>query len=64
MLNRFRMSAKLLNALTVLGIGLGLLIFLVGLLTDAYSWQMGLVVMVALWVIGFALRVFLVSKEE
>jgi hypothetical protein len=64
MLNRFRISAKLLNALTVLGIGLGLLIFLVGLLTDAYSWQMGLVVMVALWVIGFALRVFLVSKEE
>ena len=64
MLNRFRISAKLLNALTVLGIGLGLVIFLVGLLTDAYSWQMGLVVMVALWVIGFALRVFLVTKEE
>ena len=64
MLNRFRISAKLLNALTVLGIGIGLLIFLVGLLTDAYSWQMGLVVMVALWVIGFAFRVFLVSKEE
>jgi len=37
MLNRFRISAKPLNALTVLGFGLGLVIFLVGLLTDAYG---------------------------
>ena len=64
MLDRFRLPPNILNALTVVGIGLGILVFLVGLLTDAYSWQMGVVGMIALWAIGFALRVFLVTKEE
>ncbi len=63
-LDRFRLPLKLMNALTALVIGSGVLILTVGLFTDAYSWQMGVIGLVALWVIGFALRTFLVTKEE
>ncbi len=70
MLNRCReylscgLPLKLMNALAVLVIGAGILILTVGLFTDAYSWQMGVVGLVALWVIGFSLRVFLITPEE
>jgi hypothetical protein len=31
---------------------------------ESYSWKVGLIGMVALWVIAFALRVFLVTKND
>jgi len=44
--------------------GLGILVLIVSLLTDAYSWQMGVIGLVVLWGLAFVLRVFLVTPEE
>jgi uncharacterized membrane protein YqjE len=52
------------NAFTALLFGCGILVFCVGLFSDQYKWQYGLIGMVALWVIAFALRVFLVTKND
>jgi len=52
------------NAFTAFLFGCGILVFAVGLFSDEYSWQYGLIGMVALWVIAFALRVFLISRSD
>lgn len=55
---------RFLNALAALLFGLGLLVFAVGLFSDRLGWQTGLIIMVAFWVVAFALRVFLVSRND
>ncbi len=55
---------RFLNALAALLFGLGILVFAVGLFSDRLDWQTGLIVMVAFWVAAFALRVFLVSRND
>ncbi len=53
------MIKRHLFALTALLFGCGILVLVVGVFSDRYSWQHGLIGMVALWVVAFALRVFL-----
>ena len=55
---------RLLNAFTALLFGLGVLVLAVGLFGDSYSWGLGVVGLVTLWVLAFALRVFLVTRDE
>jgi len=55
---------RFMNAFTAFLFGCGILVFAVGLFSDQYKWQYGLIGMVALWVVAFALRVFLVSKSD
>jgi hypothetical protein len=52
------------NALTALLFGIGILVCVVGLFTDQYSWQIGVIGLVAAWVLAFALRVFLVGRSD
>ena len=55
---------RLAQTLVALLFGLGILVLVIGLLTDAYKWQMGIIGLVALWGAAFVLRVFLVTPEE
>jgi uncharacterized membrane protein YqjE len=55
---------RLLNAFTALLFGSGILVLAVGLFDGAYSWGLGVVGLVTLWVIAFALRVYLVTKDD
>ena len=56
--------ARFMNAFTALLFGCGILVLCVGLFSDEYKWQYGVIGLVALWVIAFALRVFLVSRDD
>lgn len=51
------------NAFSALVFGCGLLVLVVGLFTDRYSWQDGITGMVAFWVIALALRAFTADFE-
>jgi hypothetical protein len=55
---------RFMNAFTALLFGIGILVCAVGVFTDQYSWQVGVIGLVAAWVIAFALRVFLVSRSD
>jgi hypothetical protein len=55
---------RLLNSVTALLFGSGVLVLCVGLFSDAYTWGLGVVGMVTLWVIAFALRVYLVTRDN
>ena len=44
------------NAFTAFLFGCGILVLAVGLFSDAYIWQYGLIGMVALWVIAFMVQ--------
>ncbi len=55
---------RLASTLVALLLGLGILVLVIGLLTDAYNWQMGIIGLVALWGAAFVLRVFLVTPEK
>jgi len=55
---------RLLNAFTALLFGSGVLVLAVGLFGDSYNWGLGVVGLVTLWVIAFALRVYLVTKDD
>jgi uncharacterized membrane protein YqjE len=55
---------RLLNAFTAFLFGCGILVLCVGLFSDAYDWKLGVIGMIALWVVAFALRVFLVSRSD
>jgi uncharacterized membrane protein YqjE len=57
------MIGKHINAFSALLFGCGVLVLVVGLFTDRYSWQYGVIGMVALWAVAFALRVFMVTIE-
>ena len=53
------------NAFTAFLFGCGILVFAVGLFSpETYSWKLGVIGMVTLWVIAFALRVFLISRSD
>ena len=52
------------NAFTAFLFGCGILVLCVGLFSDAYDWKLGVIGMIALWVVAFALRVFLVSRSD
>jgi hypothetical protein len=57
--------SRFMNAFTALLFGSGILVFCVGLFSpETWSWKMGLIGMVTLWVIAFALRVFLVTRND
>ena len=51
------MIGKHMNAFAALLFGCGVLVLVVGLFSDRYSWQYGVIGMVAFWVVAFALRV-------
>ena len=55
---------RLANAFTALLFGSGVLVLCVGLFSDEYKWQYGVIGLVTLWVIAFALRVFLVTRDD
>jgi hypothetical protein len=55
---------RLLNSFTALMFGSGILVLCVGLFSDAYSWGLGVVGLVTLWVLAFALRVYLISRDD
>jgi hypothetical protein len=55
---------RLLNAFTALLFGSGVLVLAVGLFGDSYNWGLGVVGLVTLWVIAFALRVYLVTRDD
>ena len=55
---------RFLNSFTALMFGSGILVLAVGLFSDAYAWGLGVVGLVTLWVLAFALRVFLVTRDD
>jgi hypothetical protein len=55
---------RILNSFTALLFGSGVLVLAVGLFADVYSWGLGVVGLVTLWVMAFALRVFLVTRDD
>jgi hypothetical protein len=56
--------ARLANAFTALLFGSGILVLCVGLFADAWGWKLGVIGLVTLWVLAFALRVFLVTRAD
>jgi len=55
------MIEKHTNAFTALLFGCGVLVLVVGLFSDRYSWQYGIIGMVAFWVVALALRSFMAN---
>jgi uncharacterized membrane protein YqjE len=57
------MIGKHINAFSALLFGCGVLVLVVGLFTDSYGWQYGVIGTVAFWVIALALRAFMATFE-
>lgn len=57
------MIVKHMNAFAALLFGCGVLALVVGLFTEEYSWQYGVIGMVSLWVVAFALLAFTANIE-
>ena len=57
------MIGKHINAFAALLFGCGVLVLVVSLFSDRYSWQYGVIGMVALWVVAFALAGFMAAFE-
>jgi len=57
------MIAKRMNAFAALLFGCGVLVLVVGLFSDRYRWQYGVIGMVAFWVVASALRAFMATFE-
>ena len=55
---------RLLNAFTALLFGSGVLVLAVGVFGDSYNWGLGVVGLGTLWALAFALRVFLVTRDD
>jgi hypothetical protein len=55
---------RFMNAFTVLIYGLGAVVFIAGVFAGVYSWKIGLIGAVVLWVIGITLRVYVFSTDE
>jgi hypothetical protein len=55
---------RFMNAFTVLIYGLGAVVFIAGVFAGIYSWKIGLIGAVVLWVIGITLRVYVFSTDE
>jgi len=60
---RCGIGLRLAQTLVAALFGLGILVLLIGLLTNDYSWKMGIIGLVVLWGATFVLRVFLVTPE-
>ena len=57
--------ARFMNAFTAILFGCGILVLCVGLFSpETYSWKLGVIGMVTLWVVAFALRVFRVTRDD
>ena len=54
--------ARFLAALTAFLFGCGIMALLVGLLSDRYTWQTGVLGMAGFWVIALSLAVFLAAR--
>lgn len=52
------------NALTVFLLGIGVLALVVGAFTDLFSLGLGFVGLVAAWVLGLTLRVYMVGSRS
>jgi hypothetical protein len=57
------MIRKHINAFAALLFGCGVLVLAVGLFSDRYSWQYGVIGMVAFWVVALALWAFMATFE-
>lgn len=57
------MAGKHMNAFSALVFGCGVLVLAVGSFTDRYSWQYGVIGMVAFWVIALTFRAFMATFE-
>jgi uncharacterized membrane protein YqjE len=57
------MIGKHINAFAALLFGCGVLVLVVSLFSDRYSWQYGVIGMVAFWVVAFALGGFMANFE-
>jgi hypothetical protein len=55
---------RLLNSFAALMFGSGILVLAVGVFGDSYSWGLGVVGLVTLWVLAFALRVYLITRDD
>jgi len=55
------MIRKHINAFAALVFGCGVLVLAVGLFSDRYSWQYGVIGMVAFWVVALTLRAFMAT---
>ena len=55
---------RFLSSFTALMFGSGILVLAVGLFSDAYAWGLGVVGLVTLWVLAFALRVYLITRDD
>jgi hypothetical protein len=55
---------RFMSAFTALLFGCGILVLCVGIFADSYGWKLGVIGLVTLWVVAFALRVFLVSRND
>ena len=61
---RCGMGYRLALTTVVVLFGLGMLVLLISLVTDAYGWPMGIIGLVILWGLAIALRVFIATPEE
>jgi uncharacterized membrane protein YqjE len=57
------MIGKHINAFAALLFGCGVLVLVVSLFSNRYSWQYGVIGMVAFWVVAFALGAFMATFE-
>ena len=57
------MIGKRMNAFAALLFGCGVLVLVVSLFSDRYSWQYGVIGMVAFWVVAFAFLAFMATFE-
>ncbi|MDM7998744.1 MAG: hypothetical protein QUS33_01770 [Dehalococcoidia bacterium] len=55
---------RLLYSIGALVFGCGILVFVVGLLSDLYTWQHGLIGMIALWVMDLAFAAWYMTRPE
>ena len=55
---------RVLVAFMTLLFGCGIMVLLVGLLWDRYSWQTGVIGMAGFWVIAFTVAAFLSARDR
>ena len=58
------MVRRYLTAIGAFVFGCGVLALVVGLLSDAYSWQLGLIGMIALWVADLTGAVYYLTRPD
>lgn len=56
--------SRFIAAFTALLFGCGIMALLVGLLSDRYTWETGVLAMAGFWVVAFSLAVFLARGRD